>query len=108
MRMRSRLSSSCLQFLKARNLNSDGFKIALDLLVKCSIPSGAIAEVPFSFGVRAEGESKLTGKVMVRYLEQLAELYWWQYSALVVLVGILAFVFFIMMAQGMLNWLTGA
>ena len=62
-----------LQFLKARNLNSDGFKIALDLLVKAQIAPNAIAEVPFSFGVRAEGESKLTGKVMIKYLEQLAD-----------------------------------
>ena len=72
------------------------------------MPGNAIVEVPFSFGVRAEGESKLTGKVMVRYLEQLAELYWYRFSALVLLVGILAFVFFIFMAQTALNWLTGA
>ena len=64
--------------------------------------------MPFSFGVRSEGESKLTGKVIVRYLEQLAELYWWRFSALVVLAGIVAFVVFIMMAQTMLNWVTGA
>ncbi|KAH9920009.1 nucleotide-diphospho-sugar transferase [Epithele typhae] len=94
------------RFLKGRNLNADGFKIALDILVKCSVPSSAIAEVPFSFGVRAEGESKLTGKVMVRYLEQLAELYWWQYPMLVVLGGIAAVVVFIMMLQTALNWIT--
>ena len=72
------------------------------------MPSNEIAEVPFSFGVRAEGESKLTSKVMVRYLEQLAELYWWRFSGLVIIFGILAFVLFILMAQTMLNWLTGA
>ncbi|EMD36441.1 glycosyltransferase family 2 protein [Gelatoporia subvermispora B] len=78
-------------FLKARSINGAGFKIALELLVKAHIPRGAIAEVPFSFGVRAEGESKLTGKVMVKYLEQLAELYWYQYNWLVVLAAVLVF-----------------
>ncbi|CCL99509.1 uncharacterized protein FIBRA_01527 [Fibroporia radiculosa] len=68
-------------FLKARNLNPHGFKIALDLLVKAHIQSTAIAEVPFTFGLRSIGESKLTGKVMMRYLEHLAELYWFSYHA---------------------------
>lgn len=98
---------SALQFLKARNLNSDGFKIALDLLVKCNIPGRAIAEVPFSFGVRSEGESKLTGKVMIRYLEQLAELYWFRFSALLVILAFFFFILFIWFAQTLLNWYTG-
>ncbi|KAH9849371.1 nucleotide-diphospho-sugar transferase [Lenzites betulinus] len=90
-------------FLKARNLNSDGFKIALDLLVKCNIPSDAIAEVPFSFGVRAEGESKLTGKVMIRYLEQLGELYWYRFSGLIIFLSILLFVLFVLLARAFLG-----
>ncbi|KAI0646302.1 nucleotide-diphospho-sugar transferase [Trametes meyenii] len=90
-------------FLKARQLNSDGFKIALDLLVKCNIPSEAIAEVPFSFGVRAEGESKLTGKVMLRYLEQLAELYWYRFSGLIVFAALLLFVAFVLFARWILT-----
>lgn len=93
----------CPQFLKARNLNSDGFKIALDLLVKCAIPGDAIAEVPFSFGVRAEGESKLTGKVMIRYLEQLAELYWYSFSSLIIFAAILLFVVFVLLARSVLS-----
>ncbi|CDZ98094.1 dolichyl-phosphate beta-d-mannosyltransferase [Phaffia rhodozyma] len=72
------------EFLKAKNLNSSGFKIALDLLVKAQIPSRGIAEVPFSFGVRSEGESKLSGKVMVKYLEQLVELYLAKFGVAVV------------------------
>ncbi|KZT03703.1 glycosyltransferase family 2 protein [Laetiporus sulphureus 93-53] len=80
-------------FLKARSLNSQGFKIALDLLVKAQIPSHAIAEVPFSFGLRTAGESKLTGKVMVRYLEQLLELYWYKYHGLF---GFVVFLFFVL------------
>ncbi|PCH38933.1 glycosyltransferase family 2 protein [Wolfiporia cocos MD-104 SS10] len=74
-------------FNKARNLNSQGFKIALDLLVKARIPPHAIAEVPFAFGLRTEGESKLDSKVMIKYLLQLAELYWYGYH------GVVAFLF---------------
>ncbi|KAI0700320.1 nucleotide-diphospho-sugar transferase [Cytidiella melzeri] len=86
-------------FMKARNLNSQGFKIALDLLIKSHVPPHAIAEVPFSFGVRSEGESKLTGKVMIKYLEQLAELYWYKHSILVVLVLFFALVIFLYLVQ---------
>lgn len=86
------MPNSLSQFLKARNLNSQGFKIALDMLVKAQIPSHAIAEVPFAFGLRSVGESKLTGKVMLRYLTQLLELYWYAYS------GVVAFVFLLLIA----------
>ncbi|KIS70243.1 dolichyl-phosphate beta-D-mannosyltransferase [Mycosarcoma maydis] len=57
------------------HINAQGFKIALDLLVKSGVHSTDIAEVPFSFGLRQEGESKLDGKVMFKYLQQLVELY---------------------------------
>ncbi|KAI0731688.1 nucleotide-diphospho-sugar transferase [Fomitopsis betulina] len=70
-------------FLKARNLNTNGFKIALELLVKAQIHSNAIAEVPFAFGLRTAGESKLDSKVMRLYLEQLLELYWYSYNGLI-------------------------
>ncbi|KAJ3486636.1 hypothetical protein NLI96_g4088 [Meripilus lineatus] len=90
-------------FLKARNLNSQGFKIALDLLVKAHIPPHAIAEVPFSFGIRAEGESKLTGKVMIKYLEQLAELYWYKFSALVVFLLVLFVVVLLIFARSLMS-----
>ena len=76
------------QFSKARSLNSDGFKIALDLLLKAQIPASGVAEIPFSFGVRAEGESKLSGKVMVKYVEQLAELYWWKFGPLLIVLAL--------------------
>jgi dolichol-phosphate mannosyltransferase len=93
--------TSChvFQFLKARNLNSQGFKIALDLLIKAQISPDAIAEVPFSFGVRAEGESKLTGKVMIKYLEQLAELYWYKFSGLLIFLAIFLFIAFLVLLR---------
>lgn len=65
-----------------QNINAQGFKIALDLLVKSGVPNEGIAEVPFSFGLRQEGESKLDGKVMVKYLEQLGELYRFKFGTL--------------------------
>jgi len=71
------------QFTQASDLNPHGFKIALDLLLKSPLPIDGITEVPFSFGTRKEGESKLTGKVMLRYLQQLGELYWWKYAGLI-------------------------
>lgn len=65
------------------SINSQGFKIALELLAKLPLPrtASAVGEVPFSFGVRTEGESKLSGKVVVQYLEQLKELYCFRYGA---------------------------
>jgi hypothetical protein len=41
------------------SINKQGFKICLELYAKCDIRSHG--EVPFSFGIREEGKSKLTG-----------------------------------------------
>lgn len=71
------------KYLKnATDINTQGFKIALELLAKLPLPSDKpIGEVPFSFGVRTEGESKLSSKVMIQYLEQLKDLYIYKYGA---------------------------
>ncbi len=51
-------------------LNPRGFKILLDLLVHA--PAGMTAtEVPFTFGVRTHGESKLSRRVQIEFLEYL-------------------------------------
>ena len=65
-----------------RGINPSSFKIALDLLVKAGLTQDQIAEVGFSFGTRVEGESKLSSKVMVKYLEQLWELYVFAYGSI--------------------------
>ncbi|PWN53584.1 putative dolichyl-phosphate beta-D-mannosyltransferase [Violaceomyces palustris] len=80
-------------FNRAGQINAQGFKIALDLLVKAEIAKDAIAEVPFSFGLRAEGESKLTGKVMIKYLDQLRELYIHKFGLPTILVAIILMFF---------------
>ena len=65
-----------------KDINKQGFKIALELLAKLPLPENqSIGEIPFSFGVRTEGESKLSGKVMIQYLEQLKELYVFKFGA---------------------------
>ncbi len=105
---------ACEQYKRGQNISPKGFKIALELYVKCAcknstegmvllssshdasilsvqivnvcfglfsspklsiIPNSYPHAVPFSFGVRVHGESKLTGKVIINYLSQLWELY---------------------------------
>lgn len=54
-------------------INPIGFKIALEMFVKAGIRKSA--EVPIKFGVRTEGESKLSSKVIFNYLSHLIQLY---------------------------------
>ena len=55
--------------------------------------------MPFSFGVRSEGESKLTGKVMIKYLEQLAELYWFRFRNLIIVLAVLSIVVLLLLLR---------
>ncbi|KAG5465321.1 hypothetical protein CUR178_00021 [Leishmania enriettii] len=57
----------------AGEVNSIGYKIALELFVKCRVQR--FEEVGFNFATRAYGESKLTGKVIFHYLQHLFALY---------------------------------
>jgi len=56
-------------FEKAAPLNPVGYKIGLELLVKCRCKQ--VREVPIHFASRKRGESKLTFKEQVRYLRHL-------------------------------------
>ncbi|AET38510.1 dolichyl-phosphate beta-D-mannosyltransferase Ecym_2814 [Eremothecium cymbalariae DBVPG len=77
----------------ARGINPQGFKVALDLLVKLPLPrNNPIGEIPFSFGVRTEGESKLSSKVIVQYILQLKELYIFKFGVVNLTVAIVLFV----------------
>lgn len=58
-----------------------GFKIALEVFVKGQVKE--FEEVGIQFGIRNAGESKLSGKVMLKYLEHLAALYRFQYPVVV-------------------------
>ena len=52
------------------SLNPKGFKILLDILVQAPKNTN-VAEVPFTFGLREHGESKLSGLVQLQFLEYL-------------------------------------
>ncbi|WP_108395442.1 glycosyltransferase [Devosia submarina] len=60
-------------FDKAENLNAIGYKIALELIVKCGFEN--VGEVPIQFKDRVYGESKLTLKEQLRYIKHLRRLY---------------------------------
>lgn len=55
-------------------LNPVGYKIGLELIVKCQCQS--IAEVPIHFSERIKGKSKLTMKVQLQYLQHILRLMW--------------------------------
>jgi dolichol-phosphate mannosyltransferase len=60
-----------------KDVSAIGYKIALELFVKCRVRH--YEEVGFSFAARTIGESKLTGKVIVHYLKHLRTLYIFEY-----------------------------
>lgn len=65
-------------FLKARDLNPVGYKIALELIVKCGFTN--VAEVPIAFADRRFGESKLTFREQLKYLQHIRRLYLYRFS----------------------------
>lgn len=67
-------------FQRGRRLTPLGYKIALELMAKCRVKS--VREVPIHFAERARGESKLTFREQVRYLEHLSRLYDFYYPRL--------------------------
>lgn len=63
-----------------KEVNPIGYKIALELFVKCGVKQ--FEEVSFNFATRTFGESKLTGKVIVNYLLHLYALYYYSMGPL--------------------------
>jgi dolichol-phosphate mannosyltransferase len=61
-------------------LDPVGYKIALEILVKCRCQG--VKEVPIYFADRTKGESKLTFKVQVQYLRHLRRLYDFRFPTL--------------------------
>ena len=61
----------------AVGLNPMGYKIGLELMVRCGC--ARVAEVPITFRDREAGASKLTMKQNVLYLRHLAHLYAFAY-----------------------------
>jgi dolichol-phosphate mannosyltransferase len=58
---------------KARTLDPVGYKVLLELIVKCGLEN--IAEIPIHFSDRVHGESKLTIRQQLLYLKHLRRLY---------------------------------
>jgi dolichol-phosphate mannosyltransferase len=65
-------------FEQARDLNPVGYKIALELIVKCGFRN--VGEIPIEFVDRVYGESKLTLKEQLKYIKHLRRLYLWRFS----------------------------
>ena len=60
-------------YQRGSGFNPIGYKIALELMCKCQVRR--VCEVPIRFGLRDAGESKLTLRQQVRYLDHLSRLY---------------------------------
>jgi dolichol-phosphate mannosyltransferase len=65
-------------FERADSLDPVGYKIGLELIVKCSCKK--IHEVPIHFTNRVYGQSKLTLKEQYNYLKHLKRLVYYKYS----------------------------
>lgn len=64
---------SAVRYRAARDVRPRGFKIGLELIVKCGCRR--VVEVPITFVNRVRGESKLTFRQQFLYLRHLASLY---------------------------------
>lgn len=67
-----------MDFEQARDLNPVGYKIGLELIVKCNVEN--VAEVPIHFQDRIYGESKLTLREQLNYLKHLRRLYIYRFG----------------------------
>jgi dolichol-phosphate mannosyltransferase len=65
-------------FLAGKNYNPIGYKIGLELLVKCECKRAV--EVPIHFTDRQLGESKLSLKEQLRYLQHIRRLYIYRFA----------------------------
>ena len=65
-------------FLAGRDFNPIGYKIGLELIIKCRCKR--VVEIPIHFIDRQFGESKLSFKEQLRYLQHLRRLYIYQYG----------------------------
>lgn len=65
-------------YAKADFLNPIGYKIGLELLVKCRC--SRISEVPIAFTDRIHGESKLSLREQLRYIQHIRRLFLYKYG----------------------------
>lgn len=65
-------------YQQAKDLNPIGYKIALELIVKCGFEN--VDEVPIHFSDRIHGESKLSLKEQLKYIQHLRRLYLYRFA----------------------------
>lgn len=70
-------------FDTARGLNPVGYKVALELIVKCGFEN--VGEVPIHFTDRLLGESKLTLREQLKYIQHLRRLYMHKFAGMMYL-----------------------
>ena len=66
------------QFNQAKGLNPIGYKIGLELIVKCACKK--VVEVPIHFTDRVRGESKLTLTEQLKYIQHVRRLFLFKYA----------------------------
>ena len=67
------------QFNQANDLNTIGYKIGLELIVKCACKK--VVEVPIHFTDRVRGESKLTLTEQLKYIQHVRRLFLYKYAS---------------------------
>lgn len=65
-------------FDRVGTFNPVGYKVALELIVKCDIEN--VAEVPIHFANRIHGDSKLTFREQLKYIQHLRRLYLYKFA----------------------------
>jgi dolichol-phosphate mannosyltransferase len=65
-------------FASGRDFNPVGYKIGLELLIKCRCER--VAEIPIHFSDRCFGKSKLSFKEQLKYLQHIRRLYIYKYG----------------------------
>jgi len=78
-----------------KNINPIGFKIGLEVMVRCRCAT--VQDVGITFQERIHGESKLSAKQYQLYLQQLASLYWDKFNVFFPLVLVLLAMFAFML-----------
>jgi len=83
------LSKPTLARGASSGINATGFKIGLELMVRCRCTR--VRDVPITFKERLAGESKLSMKQNVLYVRQLSRLYLFKFGVGIVALPLLAF-----------------
>jgi dolichol-phosphate mannosyltransferase len=82
-------------------INSIGFKIALEIMCKCR--AYPVVDVPITFQTRTAGESKLTMRQNIEYIQQLIGLYWDNFPIGLISIGIFILFFIFIFINKILN-----